>query len=438
MNNTIQLFAELQATSSRKEKEQIIKNNRNNIKFISTLSFLLDSFIVTGISKKKIKKEVEKNSEQIIHSFEELQGYLAENNTGTDEDIYQVQMYLKTLTEEQRAFVEGLITKSLRVGVTAKTLNKIIPNSVREFSVMLAVPYKDEKNLFNDGYYEDLQKEIIITTKLDGVRNVGIVENGNVSFYSRQGKPVEGLVDIEKEMKELPNGVYDGELIANLEGIHNNKDVFEQTIKRSRIKGTKKGLKYMVFDYIENKNDFFNGIDKTPCNERKNKLNNILNEKKCSYVEYLNPLYIGTDYNKIYEIMQEQTSKGEEGIMINISDGAYECKRTKDLIKYKQFNDADVLVTDIIEGEGKNTGKLGAITIIFEGEDKLNYYCNVGSGFTDEERVYYWNNKKELLNKIVTIQYFEMVGNKKDKNFTLRFPVWTGRIRNDKKEISMY
>ena len=136
--------------------------------------------------------------------------------------------------------------------------------------------------------------------------------------------------------------------------------------------------------------------------------------------------------------MQEQTSKGEEGIMINISDGAYECKRTKDLIKYKQFNDADVLVTDIIEGEGKNTGKLGAITIMFEGEDRLNYYCNVGSGFTDEERVYYWNNKKELLNKIVTIQYFEMVGNKKDKNFTLRFPVWTGRIRNDKTEISMY
>ena len=434
MHNVIKIFKELQSTSSRKSKEAIIENNKNYIKFVSALSFLLDDFIVTGISKKKMAKKItNRESKLVIHSFDDLRTYLLKNNTGRDEDIYQVQKYIETLNDEEKEFIEGLITKSLKLGVTAKTLNKIIPNSVREFAVMLAEPYSKNEKLMEKRKANS--EKIILTTKLDGVRNIGIVEDNYVTFYSRQGQKVEGLVDIENEMKNLPDGVYDGELIAILEDTADNKEVFENTIKRSKIKGIKKGLKFMCFDYIESVIDFYNGKDNTPCIKRKNRLKEIIEENNCSYIEYLDPLYVGDNYTVIPNIMKEQTSNGEEGIMINMADAPYECKRTKNLIKVKQFADADVLITDVIEGDGRNKGKLGAIEIEFEWEGS-KYRCNVGSGFSDDDRELYWNNKELLLGKIATIQYFEITKND-NGGYGMRFPVWLNRIREDKTEISM-
>ena len=434
MHNVIKIFKELQSTSSRKSKEAIIENNKNYIKFVSALSFLLDDFIVTGISKKKMAKKItNRESKLVIHSFDDLRTYLLKNNTGRDEDIYQVQKYIETLNDEEKEFIEGLVTKSLKLGVTAKTLNKIIPNSVREFAVMLAEPYSKNEKLMEKRKANS--EKIILTTKLDGVRNIGIVEDNYVTFYSRQGQKVEGLVDIENEMKNLPDGVYDGELIAILEDTADNKEVFENTIKRSKIKGIKKGLKFMCFDYIESVIDFYNGKDNTPCIKRKNRLKEIIEENNCSYIEYLDPLYVGDNYTVIPNIMKEQTSNGEEGIMINMADAPYECKRTKNLIKVKQFADADVLITDVIEGDGRNKGKLGAIEIEFEWEGS-KYRCNVGSGFSDDDRELYWNNKELLLGKIATIQYFEITKND-NGGYGMRFPVWLNRIREDKTEISM-
>ena len=434
MHNVIKIFKELQSTSSRKSKEAIIENNKNYIKFVSALSFLLDDFIVTGISKKKMAKKItNRESKLVIHSFDDLRTYLFKNNTGRDEDIYQVQKYIETLNDEEKEFIEGLVTKSLKLGVTAKTLNKIIPNSVREFAVMLAEPYSKNEKLMEKRKANS--EKIILTTKLDGVRNIGIVEDNYVTFYSRQGQKVEGLVDIENEMKNLPDGVYDGELIAILEDTADNKEVFENTIKRSKIKGIKKGLKFMCFDYIESVIDFYNGKDNTPCIKRKNRLKEIIEENNCSYIEYLDPLYVGDNYTVIPNIMKEQTSNGEEGIMINMADAPYECKRTKNLIKVKQFADADVLITDVIEGDGRNKGKLGAIEIEFEWEGS-KYRCNVGSGFSDDDRELYWNNKELLLGKIATIQYFEITKND-NGGYGMRFPVWLNRIREDKTEISM-
>ena len=435
MHNTIKLFEQLQATNSRKEKESILKANKNNSEFVANLSFLLNDYIVTGISKKKIAKKIgNREFSLVIHSLPELREYLTVNNTGKDEDIYQVQQFIETYASDHKEVIEGLVTKSIKLGVTAKTLNKIIPGCVREFGVMLAEPFSKNQKLIEKN--KEANKDFILTTKLDGVRNIGIVKDGEVSFYSRQGQIVEGLVEVAADLATLPDGVYDGELIAITDDTLDSKEIFAETIKRSKIKGVKSGLKFMCFDYIESLEAFYNGIDNTKCIDRKQKLQSILESSPCKFIEYLQPLYIGSDYSIIPEILKEQVSKGEEGIMINMSEGAYECKRVKSLLKVKQFADADVLVTDLLEGDGRNKGKLGAIEIEFEYEGN-RYKCNVGSGFSDAERELYWNNKELLLNKIVTIQYFEITKND-NGSYGMRFPVWLGRIRDDKSEISMY
>ena len=55
-----------------------------------------------------------------------------------------------------------------------------------------------------------------------------------------------------------------------------------------------------------------------------------------------------------------------------------------------------------------------------------NYKGNklkVGSGFSDEQRNYYWNNPNEIIGKTVTIKYKEETKNKNGGE-SLQFPVW--------------
>ena len=147
-------------------------------------------------------------------------------------------------------------------------------------------------------------------------------------------------------------------------------------------------------------------------------------------------LYRGEDKSQIQYWLDKITSEGGEGVMINLSHGPYECKRSKYLLKVKKMLTADVLVKDVIEGTGQNTGKLGAITVEFIGPDEKHYECNCGSGFTLQEREEFWNNPNLILGKIVELQYFEISQNEQG-TYAFRFPVFK-YVRDDKNSISMF
>ena len=120
MKELIKIFNEIQTTRSIKEKKRIIAENADNELFKKCLKFLLDTDITTGISSKKIKKEVSPSSELAPYyicarsSFEDVMGYLAVHNTGTDADIYEIQCFLSG-HEEDREFYEEMITKKFRL-----------------------------------------------------------------------------------------------------------------------------------------------------------------------------------------------------------------------------------------------------------------------------------------------------------------------------------
>jgi len=46
----------------------------------------------------------------------------------------------------------------------------------------------------------------------------------------------------------------------------------------------------------------------------------------------------------------------------------------------------------------------------------------VGSGFTIEQRQHFMKHPEDIMNKVVTVQYFEESQNQ-DGNYSLRFPV---------------
>jgi DNA ligase-1 len=120
------------------------------------------------------------------------------------------------------------------------------------------------------------------------------------------------------------------------------------------------------------------------------------------------------------EINAQAVAGGYEGIMIKNPDAGYECKRSVAWLKLKPFIEVSLTVVAVEEGTGKNVGRLGAL--VCEGvDDGRTILVNVGSGFTDDQRIDYWASREEILQKIVEVRADAITQNQ-DGSYSLRFP----------------
>ena len=124
MEELIRVVKELQATTGRLDKERILQENKDNDFIKRVFEFVYNPYVISGISSKKLEKKVKVNGYN-INSLEALMDYLKKNNTGRDIDIATVQGYMFLLTENGKEVVSQIVTKSLKIGCTAKTLNKV-------------------------------------------------------------------------------------------------------------------------------------------------------------------------------------------------------------------------------------------------------------------------------------------------------------------------
>lgn len=429
MQEILQIIKEIGSTASRTAKENILRKHKDNEGLINILTFVFNPYVVTGLSTKKINKKIAKETTlPVPNNIFEIMDFVKINNTGTDEVIGFVQNFLSQQPEELADFYKVILTKTLTIGCGAKTINKVYGNIIPEFNCMLAERYVDNMEAV-------VGKEFTITEKMDGIRVLIIKDNGKVTAFSRQGQPIEDLVEIVPEVEALPidNVVIDGELIALNYDEMNSGDAYKICTKIVRSEGEKKGINLCVFDIIPFE-DFLKGKSVTEYVHRR-----TLVEDLFTTTEHIHPvrkLYSGSDVSQIEILVNDMTNQGKEGVMVNLNSAPYECKRTKKLLKVKKFCTADVKVIDVIEGEGVNKNKLGAVMVQFKHKDKI-YTCKVGSGFSQAERELFWENKELLLDKIIEIKYFEISENSKTKEKGLRFPTFK-HIRPDKTEISMY
>lgn len=425
---------EIMESNSRIHKQNILKKYKDDEVIKKYLQINFDPYKVYGISTKKLNKEVEVGSSWCPPTVFDLFDYLEEHNTGRDIDIAVCQCALGWLSGydmECGALLEQLICKDVNLGVDSKTINKEIPKCLPTFEVMLAHKFFDKPEKLTG-------KSFAITTKLDGFRLIAMIdENSNVSFYSRVGKRIEGLLEIEYELKTaFPAGtVLDGELTVSNYFEMESKEAYKAASKIITLKGDtpKRGLTYRVFDGM-----FINEWRSQKCTltyeERRHLLSSLFyyNPIKLRHIELLPILYQGDDVSKVQELLDEVVSKGGEGVMINILSSTYKFTRCWDIMKVKKFNSLDLEVIGMEEGSGRLTGTLGAIYVRYKGGNTVK----VGSGFSDEERKLYFNNPNLILHKIVEIKHFEesSSGEGANKTYSLRFPTWCSNIRIDKLE----
>jgi len=414
----------LENQSGKLAKEQILKNNKGDMDFREALIFLLNPYIVTGISTKKMNKDVSGISEKYhpIRSLDDIIEHLSVSNTGRDEDIALIQRYIEGLeSEELQTFVKKFVTKDLKLGISEKTVNKVYgKGTIPSFAVMLAESFAKKSDKVTGKFY--------VTLKLDGNRCVAIVDNSVVKFFSRKGQPVEGMVELEEQFANLPNGVYDGELLLfNINNLPSD-ELFRATQKVVRKDGDKKGLKFHIFDYLSI-SEFQNGKSEKTYEERRYNLDTMISKfiQSTKNISILPVLYVGTDKSVIPTLLEQVEKDGYEGLMVNTANGYYENKRIVGLQKVKTMQTADLLVLDIEEAiDGQFKGLLGRVNVEYKGNS-----VGVGSGFTLEQRRQFIANPSEIVGKIIEVQFFEESKDEKTELPSLRFPVFKS-IRTDK------
>ena len=410
-----ELQNEINKTNSILDKKNVLKNYED-LKEI--LKYTYDDNIVYSVTSKnyiKFKKNDKKVKLKIINEYSSLIKLLNDLSirkiTG-DTALLYIYNYIKKY-KEYESIILNILDKNLKLRINSKLINSVFPMLIKEFNVVLA-------NKFQKKYIEKDDKKWFISRKLDGIRCLCHIDikNMKVLFYSRQGKTFNTLNklrdEILKNIKNFNENCFlDGEIVDMKDNVENFKGIMEKIRKKNY---TIQNPNYYVFDII-NENDFYEQKSKEIFEERYKRLNIV---KEIKYISILEQY----EYNeKLMEQFIESSKENNwEGLMLR-KNVKYEGKRTNNLLKFKEMQDDEYKVIDLEYGNiryiNQETGleeeieTLSAVIIDYNN-------TKVGSGFSINERKDFYLNKDKILNKIITVKYFE-----KTKD-SLRFPVFKG------------
>lgn len=331
-------------------------------------------------------------------------------------------------------FFEPIVNRTLKLGIG----NSILPKD--GLAPMLAKKYDGTIKRDSYGYY--------ITEKLDGNRCIASYEDNHWVFRSRNGK----LMHVNFDMTDLPTEfVYDGEVMSRSQTIDSMKltsnllygtsdllvykNEFNSTSGLINRHSGNKDLVYNIFDIM---------IDDALYYERREELSRIQSCCEDSGDVRIVPIIAQTDFISLNNIASDYLARvcnmGGEGLMINLGSGMYNHKRTDQLLKLKQVQSIDMVVTSIQEGNGKYEYMVGAINCMIDTDDGKHIEVSVGSGLSDEQRADWMLHPEKIIGKIVEIQYFSTSQDGKNKgsnNYSLRFPRLKV-VRTDKSTTSQY
>ena len=252
----------------------------------------------------------------------------------------------------------------------------------------------------------DYTKPTFIQPKLDGVRCLIQYEGSEASgyesvvAYSRTGKVWQNINHILASLipffKKYPNVILDGELYN-----HKFKDDFESII--SMVRKTKptdedrsisrKNVQFHCYDIVdetmpfEQRNDFI--------------LKAVYNNY--DYIRVLPCQQVTSDDNA-KEIHKLNLDAGFEGSIVRTND-TYQCKRSHNLRKFKDFSDAEATIVGYLDGKGKRTGTLGKF--IMMDDNGVEFGCPPGKGYNYNQLATMLENIGDYIGQRATFTFFE-------------------------------
>ena len=243
-------------------------------------------------------------------------------------------------------------------------------------------------------------EKVFIQPKLDGVRCV-ISKDG---AYSRTGKEWLNIhhitANLEPFFETYPDVILDGELYN-----HDLKNDFEKIISLVRKTKPKESdrvesagyVQFHCYDYIPGP-----ALRRAKFSSRITWLKNELPESYC--VKFTNT-YLVDKYEEALNMHNDAfLANGYEGSILRL-DKPYECKRSYNLQKFKDFHDTEATIVGYVPGKGKFTGLIGKF--LMQDDDGVEFGCPIGKGYNFDDRRDILNNVHDYIGKRATFTYFE-------------------------------
>lgn len=421
MIDAISAIFDLQAAKGAIAKKQVIENNKDDTEFKKLLYYALHPLLTYKVSEKTLR-EARPLFEGAYTSFESVCQDLSTRRALDNVTVRNVKGFLSDCDPREAELYTKLLAKKLRLGVTAKTVNKVIPGLIPEWEVQQAYPI-EKYPLFPGEWFA-------LTEKLNGVR--ATYYRGRL--YARSGEEHKGMDHIEDFLRETVglDMVFDGELtLADKSGLADNEAFRKATGIINADIGTcdKTAISFTVFDVLpacELDSGSSSAVYSVRRAELDSKFEPIFRD---SCVHVLPLMYAGTDQKMIDTLLAEAVANDKEGLMCNL-DVPYKCKRHNGILKVKQFYTMDLPIIGCEEGSGRLANRLGAFVLDFKGNE-----VRVGSGFTDEERFWFWQRRESMIGKLCEVKYKEISQDKHTGAESLQFPVFVA-LRTDKTEPS--
>ena len=419
-----QIIEELESDNSRLAKEAVVlrEAEANNDELFEGIRLCYDPMITFGVKKIPLHGGPDGQGLPWV-AFKELALGLSRRDFTGHAARDAIELALSASTQAQwNGWYRRILIKDMRAGFSETTVNKMVAKANKnEYAVPLF-----ECMLAHDGakHEKKLTGKKLLEPKLDGVRVVTVINatNKTATMYSRNGKILENFPHItsaiEANIDHFERSlVLDGEMVSS-----SFQALMKQVHRKSDVKS--EDARLMLFDIIP-VSEFQRGESSMGQGRRSKLLRSmkptfdligsidVIPQKEVDLDSYVGELEF-KEYNK------EAIEAGFEGIMIKDVDAAYECKRSVSWLKMKPFIEVSLEITDVEEGTGKNEGRLGAF-VCSGVDDGRQITVNVGSGFSDDDRIEYWTNRNTQPGQVVEVRADAITQNQ-DGTYSLRFP----------------
>lgn len=417
------VISALEDHPSRLNKEAIIEAQAevSNTEFFEGVRMALSPYVTFGI--KKVPEKTEDSGEGLHwESFALIAtGFCSRTITGNTARDTVTNLMAKATKKQWNNWYRRILIKDLRCGVSEKTVNKVL----KKFKKIPSVPVFACQLAYGvDEHPKKVAGPKLVEVKLDGVRVITVVyPEGVVIQYSRNGKELVNFEHIKEQFKKTAHCltepmVFDGEVMSS-----SFQDLMKQVHRKSNVKANDAVLN--LFDMLPLE-DFERGVCKAKQIDRSFTLNTWFNDNSDDLpnVQILTQEMVDFDTEqgqaKYSEINRRALEGGYEGIMIKDPNAKYECKRSVSWLKQKPVIEVSLSIIEVEEGTGRNVGRLGAF--VCSGSDNgKEITVNVGSGFSDDDRVSFYNNRSSLIGQVVEVRA-DVITQNQDGSYSLRFP----------------
>ena len=261
---------------------------------------------------------------------------------------------------------------------------------VENIKAMLAHKYNEDKADY----------PAFIQPKLDGVRCLFTAKGA----FSRANNQFMNVDHIEQALKPFfaknPTAVLDGELYN-----HELKDDFEKIISlvkkrkptdEDRLEAAEL-VQYHVYDVASMK---IGGYA-----TRLNYLNSDVFRGFPTWPIMQVDTQVAHDFDDATRFHAKNLKLGYEGSIYRSWSGKYKGTRSWDLMKFKDFHDAEATIVGYEIGKGKREGTLGKF--IMQDDDGNEFGCPPGKGYNYRDLANMLKNIHDYIGQYATFTYFE-------------------------------